>query len=848
MSAAIVWWVAIEALGLASAPLAVVIFRNLPDRGWAFAKPFGLLTLGWLIWLPLSVIQALPFSSAWIIATGVIFLASNAALLRVKSVRDALIGLLRSSWGYALATEALFTIAYATMLWERSFTPAVADTEKFMDVAFLAAIWRAPHLPPPDPWLSGYSLNYYYFGHYLMALPAKVFNTPPAIAFNLAIGLTFALSIVAVYGVATNIWLSARRVTPSPRDFPVASLVGFTSAALTMVAGNLAGAQVWLTQARKAAAQDPALGGNLWAWWTHRDLWLTYDWWSPSRVLPNTINEFPGFSFILADLHAHVLALPYATLGIGLALNMLLARGRGMLAFGGRMWPLGLAGSAVALGGLYAINGWDLPTYLGLVILSLLLQQWSAHGQRLTRDLLLNAGTAAIILASLAFLAYTPFYLTFTSPAQGIGVVPVTGRSLPGDVWNVFTLPATLALTYLAIRVGPPLQRQALPALASVWSQQSAERIRARLLSLPASIVGATPVVLLVALTLLTNRSTTWTLFWTLVIVCVCAALLLTDLSQRSLATPRGAMMSPLLIGCAAGLILICEVIYLRDVFGGTLFRMNTVFKFYYQAWLLVGVTTGPLMAWLCGHALGAIRGSWTAVVVRREAPTPALLAAGNGGGAARRDAREETSRAGRGVQWGVVQATRAIFASAWLVGMAALLLGCMIYPTLAIAARTENLSLSHSLDGAAYMAQDSTDMGDGPAVAWLNAHVTGDKVIVEAARFDEYTHLGRVSAFTGLPALVGWGGHEEQWRYNWFQRADRGGILSERLSDVSQVYTNPNSGAVLAILRRNHVQYVYVGAAERQTYPTANLDRFSDYLQVVYRDANVTIYAVPLA
>lgn len=177
-----------------------------------------------------------------------------------------------------------------------------------------------------------------------------------------------------------------------------------------------------------------------------------------------------------------------------------------------------------------------------------------------------------------------------------------------------------------------------------------------------------------------------------------------------------------------------------------------------------------------------------------------------------------------------------------------ALLAAAAVYPIQAVAARTLNFSAPHSLDGAAYMATDGVDYGDGPAIAWLNAHVSGDVVIVEAAKYDEYTHLGRVSAFTGLPTLLGWGGHELQWRYNWLQKPENLNILGARLNAVNTIYTNPDAASVLATLHQYHVSYVYVGQAERETYPNANLGRFSGFLPVVYHSASVVIYAVPAA
>ncbi len=104
--------------------------------------------------------------------------------------------------------------------------------------------------------------------------------------------------------------------------------------------------------------------------------------------------------------------------------------------------------------------------------------------------------------------------------------------------------------------------------------------------------------------------------------------------------------------------------------------------------------------------------------------------------------------------------------------------------------------------------------------------------------QYNEYTHLGRVSAFTGLPTLIGWGGHETQWRFNWLQQPQNASVIDQRIDDVTQIYTNPDSGAVMSLLRRYHVNYVYVGQAERQRYPTANLGRFASFLRVIYHDS----------
>ena len=207
------------------------------------------------------------------------------------------------------------------------------------------------------------------------------------------------------------------------------------------------------------------------------------------------------------------------------------------------------------------------------------------------------------------------------------------------------------------------------------------------------------------------------------------------------------------------------------------------------------------------------------------------------------------TSLSGEGRRTGPV-ALRLLSAGGivlWIVVCLALLVAGMIYPVLATAARTDNFTLARALDGTAYMATDPTNQGDARAISWLNDHVSGNPVIVEGARSgSEYTHYGRVSAFTGLPTLLGWDGHEVQWRVNWFQQPGHGDMIGQRLDAVTRIYTDADSQRVLALLHQYSARYVYVGAAERELYPSTNLDRFAGFLRVVYQADGVTIYAVP--
>ncbi len=852
------WWLLLEALGLLGLPLTVVVLARLPDRGWSLAKPLSLLLAGWLIWLPLTAVSALPYSRLWIAGTLVTFAAGNAVLLlRSDRLRADLLRLLNRQRSYLIASEALFFLSFVGMLYLRSFSSAVDGTEKFMDMAFVSSLERTPHLPPPDPWLSGNPINYYYFGHFLVATLAKLLGTVPAVAFNLSIALVFALAAVAVFGVATNVTALRMRAAVSLMR---ASVGGFVAVVFVLVLGNLAGAQEWWKEALAASTAHPgataAVLASPWQEWLHPALWQSYFWWGPSRVVDNAITEFPAFSFLLADLHAHVLALPFAALALGISMNLLLSGGEGVRAFGqGWQGALCVLVSAVSLGSLYAINGWDLPTYLGLAVLALLIQQWFAHGRRFSTLAVVDALTACALLCAVAVLAFLPFYRGFDSPSGGVGVVPLYVRTPIGEAFAMFGLPIFVVGSFLVTGLGRAL---------------CARHLRGMLLAIGGACVVA-------VLTLVTQAYAGWTLLWCLLIVLLCVWLALDALgllrespraqSPAALRLSRADVWMYCLAGTAAALVGVCELIYLRDVFGGGPdFRMNTVFKLYYQAWLLLGVVSGPACVALVGVAWRTLHARITAEKpgseVRRahEVMTGAprsqaariALAEPNGAGPvsvslsapanpgdapADPEAHKRQRALRRAGTGGIV---------VWIALLVVLVLAAAVYPVLGVAARTQNFSASRTLDGAAFMRQSADLQGDYAAIQWINTHIAGDAVLVEGASYDEYQHYGRVSAFTGLPTILDWGGHEVQWRYNWLAAPQHTGEIDTRLQAVKTIYTSPSDTTVLSTLHEYSARYVYVGEIERQLYPNANLQRLSRFLRVIYQQDGVTIYAVP--
>jgi YYY domain-containing protein len=785
-------WAIIEVLGLICVPLTITVFHNLPDRGWAFSKAIGMSVLAFGVWLPLMIVHTLFYSQSFILGVLLVLAALNAlALLRI-GLRQTILKLLRVNFLYIAACEAIFLGMMFLLGWIRSFVPQIQNYEMFMDEGFVAAIMRSPHFPPNDMWYAGQPINYYYYAHFSLATLAKLIGQIPSVAFNTGICTFFGLTAINLFGVSSNIvaWARFKRrsgndvgaAEPNRADALFPSLLrampfGFLSMLMGLVLGNLAATQQW--------------------WEDHGDLSL-FNWWNPSRVIPNTINEFPAFSFILSCFHAHVLTLAFTIVGIALAFNLFLEHdGKGLFAFGhGWRLPFTLGVTALLLGGLFVMNGWDLPTYVGIALICLCLQQWLAYQSHFRLELLLDAFTACATLTALSFILYAPFYLGFVSPSQGIGIVSSADRTPIADeilIYGMFAFMFISLLVATAFRKGEALPKSEMLSISSTVGRDKASR---------ANII-AFFIVFAIAIFVFVMLHNSLTFVFAGAITTFAAILILNNLRDRALA------FTLLIGGCAFGLIALCELFYLRDVFAGSLPRMNTIFKFYFQSWALLSVT--------CGAGLY--------FVLDRFRPEPLLP--------------RFQQRMQRGVE------------CLWIAGFALLLVASFAYPIGGSYARTNHFSgASSSLDGMRYLQNCAAfqcgynTSGDYYAIRWINSHISGDPVIVEAVGND-YSMYGRVSVFTGLPTIMGWVGHEYQWRVNWLNKGLNAVDFNSRKADVQTIYTNPNPNVVLRLLARYHASYLYVGELEREAYPGANLQRFGAFMHIVYSADGVTIYQV---
>jgi len=805
--AVVFWWLIVQMLGVLALPLTYVIFHRLRDRGYLLAKTLGWLLVGWGVWWLASLRWMM---NAW--PTLLLCAASLGGLsfLIWRQRRREMASWLRQQWRLVLCSEAVFALAYLAFVIIRILNPDLWQPwyggEKMMEMAFLNAILRSPYFPPYDPYFAGGYINYYYYGQYLVSLLIKLSGVIPSIGFNLAIPTLFALTVGNACSVGYNLATSDRmRKLAGLSAAILIALIGNLTA-MTQLVGGLLQAGASLIEGKPLPLVGPLqqLALGIWGVLAGRAAWPEFDYWNAStRVIDYTINEFPYFSFLFADLHPHMIDIPFTLLALGLALNLVLSGRTGSEAPpegpGTRLLRFALL--PVVLGALGAINTWDLPTYLGVTALAFALQSYLRNG----RIHIISAAVRAIAVGLLSLLLYWPFHSHYQAIAVGVGLVKErSGLPQILAIWGFFCF---LVITYLFKGLRLDRSRSALVRYWRVTLQNAA--YLPHLLDLQQALVrrptcfytlgqitlwGA----LLAAGALIILKQPTLAFFLPLLA-------LATVLLWRDRAAPEEHM-THLLVWTGLLILFGVEIVFLKDFLaGGAWQRMNTLFKFYIQVWVLLGLALGAalpcLWAWVQSWHSRGWRMAWQAAFIF-------LLGSG------------------------------------------------LLYPLLATPARVQQRFPNGSppigtLDGMAYMTvgdytwPDQTNrielVYDYEAIRWLWDHVEGSPVIAEA-RLDYYREGGmRVSSFTGLPTLLG--AHQGEQRYDW-QVGPRDGLANE-------LYNTRDVARKKQIITELQVAYIYVGQLERTIYDPAGLAAFEamvqeGWLRIVYENQEVRIYRTP--
>ena len=826
------WYAVISILGWLTFPINFHFFPNLKDRGFTFSRALGLLLWGYAFWL-LGSYRVLQNSLAGQVVALVI-LGAISFYFAKKNWSD-LKEWIRNNIRLILMAEIVFLALFAAWTWVRAANPAVAGTEKPMELAFINAILRSPSFPPNDPWLSGYAISYYYFGYVIIAMLTRMTAVSAGVAFNLAAASWFALTGLGAFGLIFNLISHWQPVTGGKKasNYFWALLGPF----YLLIISNAEGVFEYL-HARGifwTRLSDGSFQSNFWRWLDLQELtnppalplsWVPNRpagilWWRASRVLSDydltrnwkeIIDEFPFFSYILADLHPHVLTMPFVLLVLAIGFNFFLspfASETGGFAWKAWLRRLDFWLMALAAGSLAFFNTWDFPIYVALLccVYLLALAKKTGWHKRIWMDFLgfgLLLGLTGIVL-------FLPFYTGFKSQAGGI--IPSLEYFTRGvHFWIMFApllVPIIACLIWLFLQGNNRKHwRKAawisalvvfglwvlsyllgglmgvVPAIGNLVGGAVGEKLSYlgnQFFNLHGS--GSLGSILGESLKLRILAPGTWLTLYGMLFLAICVIIGIrtqgesTDEKSQNPAEKSSVQFALLLVFTGIALTLVPEFFYLIDQFG---WRMNTIFKFYFEAWIV----------WSMAAAFGSIL-LWKSI----------------------------RSRAGR-----------LTFGLFWFVSIAA----GLAYPTFALPETTNNFKPGQlNLNGLDFFSYSQS--GEAAAIDWLRSAPYG--TIVEAVG-GSYSEFERVSEQTGLPTVLGWPGHESQWR---------GGAaeMGSREADIQALYRTNAWEEAREILRKYGIRYIYIGSLERATLRVSE-EKFAAHLPIVFQNDSVTIFAVP--
>ena len=800
------WLLVVELIYLISLPLAIIVFRPLPDRGIILARILGILVVCYLAWLVVSL-GWMDFSRGVVyLGMGVVAVASG---MVIWFSGEEIWAFLRARWKLFLASECIFLAAFLAFVAVRYFNPDLwhpyRGGEKPMELVYFSAVFRSTTLPPFDPWFAGGYLNYYYWGYFVLACINRVATILPTTAFNLAVPFFFALTFSGAFSLGYNLAAGVRNAgirrpnqagthhssVRAARFLPPA-FCGAAAALFVAVIANIDG----VLQVVKGA----------WIVLARGEAWPAFDFWHSSRMiaplesfeppalafwLPDHIpgdggvswhiTEFPYFTFLFADLHAHMMVLPFTLLALGLGLALVAG-----LRDGSRSW-LAATGVALALtlGSLWAINSWDYPSYLllcvAMIALAVLFTRLPAQ-----RKLILFSGLAlgAVALSLLFFLPFHLYYETFND-----GLDASRWRTPIERFLAIHSLFIFIVGTYLVLKI----RRDLVILVRSFWGGEELPR-RMEWLRLV--------VALLVIVGLLFVAIGYFTVGLMLALLALLAVAGCRTLTVPEPSRPFEALVL-VILGMAALIVAGVDLVTVEGDIG----RMNTLFKYYLEVWVFMAIAAAYMLWRIASSGMPELR-------------FPHFDG-------------------------------RIIWASVLVI----LVVSSLIYTFMGTRVRVEDRfeDLPPTLDGTAYMTTAQhwerdeyfSLSWDLQAIQWLQDNVEGSPVVLEA-HMEQYRWGGRIAIYTGLPTIIGWPWHQIQQRFDYREQIDR------RAADVRLAYEATEIAMKIELLQKYDVSYVVVGDLERLNYGERGLAVFDEMarrglLSRVYENEGTAIFRVEL-
>jgi YYY domain-containing protein len=805
----VVWYLVVALIGIIAYPILRFALPGLADRGYPLSRTAGLLLLSYLVWTAGSI--KIPFTRPTITIMVFVLLGVSGFLVYWQR------GNLRREWrerrNYFLIIEGLFLAFFIFDLLIRIGNPDLwhpwKGGERPMDFSYLNAVLKSTTFPPYDPWFSGGYINYYYYGFVYVGVLVKWLGIVPSVAYNLIIPTLFSMIALGAFSIGWNLVSVgksvARRLKGLITSLPF--ITGMAAALAVAVLGNLGTLRmIYQGYQRLAAPGGNIEGANI----IIRIIWavegalmtltgssMPYgiaDWyWFPSRAIPapndvEPITEFPFFTVLYGDPHAHLFALPLTLLALAWALSILFARGwiknrqDSQLKFILRVITSLLLGG-LAIGALRPTNTWDFPIYLVLGLLAVGFAVWKYNQPSKRLDNLpvmlkwiVIALGSMLLLGGLAFLLYQPYANWYVQGYTNIQLWKGTHTPFWSYLthWGAFLF---VIISWLLWETREWMANTPLSALRKLTPYRGI------------ILVGGFLTIIWIIVLLIMGVSIAWFVIPLVIWVCIL-------LFQPGLSDAKRAVL--IMIAAGLSLTLMVEIIVLVGDIG----RMNTVFKFYLQVWTLLALSAAAGFGWILASIsrwTPTWRTVWQAIVI--------LLVAG-----------------------------AALYP---LLGGTAKIKDRMV----------EDVPLT--LDGMAFMEYaEFDDLGtrmdlsqDYHAIRWLQDNVVNSPVIIEG-NMVEYHWGTRNTIYTGLPNVIGWNWHQRQ------QRASAAeDLIQGRISEVNEFYLTTDPERAKSILDNFDVEYIVVGQLERALYPGFGLNKFEtmngNLWNEVYRSEDTVIYQV---
>ena len=714
------WYLLALLLGAAAMPLTGRLFRRFQDRGWMFSKVTAIAVSGFLTWF-LVAVKIIKFTTMTCIVVTLVC-AAVSLILYCREQKAGFECIPFAHLDLVYAEELLFFAAFLLWTYFAGFHPAAYGTEKFMDYGFMEAMMRSKTLPATDLWYSQGKINYYYGGQYFAVFLTKLSGAKVELTYNLmrtfVAGLAFAMPFSLVHQMVTD----RLGKTGSRWKKTLPSVTGILAGISVSIAGNMH----YVVYGQIIPFIQKLKGEEVSSYWFPDA--TRYIGFNPD-VEDKTIHEFPCYSFVLGDLHAHVVDIMFVLLLLGL-LYAWMKKVRTTELSGESMsrrkfWkkqllmPQLLATGAL-LGMFHWTNYWDFVIYFVVTCGAALFMNIIGQKGKIRWALGVTAAQAAEILI-LATVIILPFTLQFDTSNMVQGIALAQHHSLPHQLLVLWGLPGILTILFVVSLLIEKLRGAEQKSLYHLLTS-------IRLPDLFAVLMGL----------------------------------------------------------CAIGLVLIPELVYVRDIYENGNARANTMFKLTYQAYIMFGMTM--------------IYAIFRLLIIGKNKILKVLAFIG-------------------------------LFFFVWTCGY----FGNSVHSWFG---EVWKPSQYKGLNATAFLETDFPEDVNG--IRWLKENISDAPVVLEA-NGDSYSEYERVSAMTGLPTIMGWYVHEWLWRGNLSD-------LNAKIEEIQEIYTSTDETRVKELLEEYNVSYIFVGSCERNKYGAdLNNDLLKSLGEVVFQDSEYPTYIVKI-